>query len=238
MVTLAGGPRSVAPAEVKLTGVLPAWDVERRRADVAPLVEWVRAELRGQGVAVTELDRLHEVVDADMAPRLSRHLTDASTRRAPREALHAIVRQAVPSLPWEAVAIQAIVHFRILVPGDAVSPVPLHTDFGIGHSLDERNMWIALTPARGSAALHLARLEASMASDRRRREGGRFLIDPSTATQTEEVETGDVLLFTPLHVHGAQVVVGDRTRVSVDVRIAPLARARARNPFGYIPVMR
>jgi hypothetical protein len=225
-------------AEVTLAGVLPAWDVERRRAEAAPLVAWAIAELRDQGVRVTELERLHEVVDAELAPGLSRRLTDASTRRAPREALHAIVREAVPSLPWEAVAIQAIVHFRILVPGDVVSPVPLHTDFGIGHSLDERNLWIALTPARGTAALHVARLEASMASDRVRRAGGRFLIDPSTPTRAEEVEAGDVLLFTPLHVHGARVVDGDRTRVSVDVRIAPLARARARNPFGYIPVAR
>jgi hypothetical protein len=224
--------------EVTLAGVLPPWDVERRRADVTPLAAWVLAELSDQGVRTTALDRLHEVIDAERAPQLSRHLTDASTRRAPRQALHALVREALPSLAWEVVAIQAIVHFRLLVPGDAVSPVPLHTDFGIGHSLDERNLWIALTPARGTAALHLARLEASMASDRVRREGGRFLIDPSTPTRAEEAEAGDVLLFTPLHVHGARVVDGERTRVSVDVRIAPLARARARNPFGYIPVAR
>lgn len=223
-------------ADVALAGFLPAWDVERRRSDVGPLVDWALTELRAEGVHATSLERLHEVVDAELAPRLSRHLTDVSTRHAPRAALHALVRQALPSLPWDALAIQSIVHFRILVPGDTVSPVPLHTDFGIGHALDERNLWIALTPARGTAALHVARLEASMVSDRARRDGGRFLIDPRTETRAEEVDAGDVLLFTPLHVHGARTVEGEHARVSVDVRIAPLARARARNPFGYIQV--
>jgi hypothetical protein len=36
-----------------------------------------------------------------------------------------------------------------------------------------------------------------------------------------EAEPGDILLFAPLHLHCAQVVDGDETRISIDVRIAP-----------------
>ena len=168
---------------------------------------------------------------------MAQHLTQASTRREPRRALHALVRAALPELPWDVLGDPGRRHLRILVPGDCISPVPLHTDFGIGHSLDERNLWIALTPAQGNAALQVATFDESLASDERRREGGRLLSDPATPTRPFEVERGEVLLFTPLHVHGARVLDGDQTRVSIDVRIAPLAAARERNRFAYIPLL-
>jgi hypothetical protein len=39
------------------------------------------------------------------------------------------------------------------------------------------------------------------------------------------------LLFTTRHVHGAIVNREHTTRVSIDIRVAPLLRARARNPY-------
>ena len=219
---------------VTLAGFLPPWDIERRRGDVGPLIGWVLAELRQLGVEVERLERLHDAVGAAEAPALAQHLTQASMRAAPRRSLHALVREAIPELPWERVAIQATAHFRILGPGDRVSPVPLHTDFAIGHPLDEHNLWIALTAARGNAALHLAPFAVSVESDRERRFAGRLLIDPATPTEAIPVERGELLLFTPLHVHGARVVDQDVTRVSLDVRIAPHDAARARNPVAHV----
>jgi hypothetical protein len=168
---------------------------------------------------------------------MAQHLTQTSMRIGPRRALHTLVRQTLPELPWERVAIQAAAHVRILVPGDRVSPVPLHSDFGIGHSLDERNLWIALTRARGASALHVASFEESLTGDAVRHAAGRFLADPTTHVRAVDVERGDVLLFTPLHVHGARIVEMDETRVSIDVRIAPLQSARARNAYAYIPLV-
>ena len=56
-------------------------------------------------------------------------------------------------------------------------------------------------------------------------------------TRALYLSNGDVLLFTPLHVHGARIVEADETRVSIDVRIAPSDAARARNAYAYIPVI-
>ena len=222
-----------------LAGFLPPWDIERRKGDATRLARWALNELLARGVRVERLEELHHVIDREAAPDLARHLTAASRRAEPRAALHALVREVLPSLPWDMLAIQAAIHFRILVPGDALSPVPAHSDFGIGHALDERNLWIALTPARRSAALHLASLADSIEIDRRRREAKRLFADDVIAPEALEAydaEAGDVLLFTPLHVHGARIVEEATTRVSVDVRIAPRATACTRNPFGYVEV--
>jgi hypothetical protein len=219
-----------------LAGFLPAWDVERRKTDVDRIARFALEEIRARGIPAPSLEHLHRVVTREEAPHLARHLTYASRHAEARSAIHALVREGLPALPWEAIAIQSTVHFRVLVPGDAISPVPPHTDFGIGHALDERNLWIALTPARGKAALHLASFRESIAIDEARREAGRLLVDADVALRAEEADAGDVLLFTPLHVHGARVVDGDTTRVSIDVRILPLEVARTRNPYGYVEV--
>ena len=219
-----------------LAGFLPVWDVERRRADVSPLADWALYALRDDGVHARSLDRLHDALTPDEALRASRRLTKATSRRAPRRALHALLRGLLPELPWPEIAIQATAHVRVLVPGDTTSPVPLHTDHGIGHALDERNVWLALTPARESAALSVATLAASRPAEEERRARGRVLVDPGTPSVPRPCDRGEALLFTPLHVHGAQVVTGDATRVSLDVRVAPRLGALARNRFAWVPL--
>lgn len=218
-----------------LTGFLPVWDVERRRADVSPLVDWTLRTLREDGVEAPSLERLHDSLPPAEALRASRQLTKATSRSAPRRALHAVLRALLPELPWRELAIQATAHVRVLVPGDTTSPVPLHTDHGIGHALDERNVWIALTSARDTAALSVATLAASRPAEEERRAGGRVLVDPRAPSEPRPCARGDALLFTPLHVHGARVVAEDATRVSIDVRVAPRLGALARNRFAWVP---
>jgi ectoine hydroxylase-related dioxygenase (phytanoyl-CoA dioxygenase family) len=48
------------------------------------------------------------------------------------------------------------------------------------------------------------------------------------------VEPGELLLLTPVHVHGARTVAEDTTRVSIDIRIAPREAAASRNPYTFI----
>ena len=203
-----------------LTGFLPAWDLERRRCDVAELVEWTRARL---GLpAGQDLSELR--FDPDTAMRQTRMLTRASADPAFRATFHALLRAVLPELPWSRVWVQTYVHFRILVPDDERAVVRSHTDYGFAHGLDERNVWIALTPATGAAALHVLPFRESME-----------LVAQSEPTAAIydvndlhpiDADVGDVVLFTPLHVHGARPPI-DRTRVSVDVRLIP---ARASRP--------
>lgn len=219
---------------VQLRGFLPAWDVARRRFDAGPIADWVLTAMRGFGVEASSLEQLHRAIDPERAITLSREVTLATARA--HRLFHSIIRAALPELPWFALAIQTTAHLRILLPGDAVAPVPPHTDFGIGHWPDERNLWLALTDARGSAALHLADLRTSMALDRERRAAHQVLLPADAPLQAVEAEKGDLLLFTPLHAHGARVVEGDATRVSVDVRIAPRDSIERRRSVAFIPV--
>ena len=219
-----------------LSGPLPAWDLERRPIDPAPVIAWALAAIRNAGVAATSLETLHDSITGDAQARdLARHLCESSRANAVQRLVHRAVVAALPELPWDVLAIQAITHVRILVPGDAVSPVPLHTDHGIGHPLHERNLWIPLTPARASGALHAMPLAASIPYECARERNRSVVIALEAPAAPCEMDPGEMLLFTPVHVHGARVVREPRTRVSVDIRIATRQAAAVKNPCAFVP---
>jgi hypothetical protein len=207
------------PAPLALAGFLPAWDVERRRADLAPIAAWAIEELNRLGHPVTSLDRAHDHLSPEAARAAAQALTTRSLAGELRRRVHRALVEAIPELPRDRVWIQTHTHFRILVPGDAIAAVPPHTDYGFGHSLAERNVWLSLTDAPGSAALHVLPLRASLAwivaSGEIRGVLAGIPEIPAVPTRA-----GEVLLFTPLHLHRAHPA-RDATRVSIDVRIVP-----------------
>ncbi|MEZ4295585.1 MAG: phytanoyl-CoA dioxygenase family protein [Polyangiaceae bacterium] len=208
-----GGPLS-------LTGFLPVWDVERRRADLGEIAGWALERAREMGYPAESLDTLHWHLDARQAMALTHALTRGSVEERFQRILHRAVREAVPELPQDRVWIQTIGHFRILVPGDTVAPVPPHTDVGFGHSPAERNVWLSLTDAVGDAALHVLPLGASLSW--MGRTGMLYgVIEEGPEIPAVPTRAGEVLLFTPLHIHRARPPSGDRCRVSVDVRLVP-----------------
>jgi hypothetical protein len=216
--------RTASRPPLALTGILPAWDVVRRRADTAPVAAWALAEIRRLGYPVESLDTIHRHLDGDQARDLARVLTAASLSTELRRSVQRAVLEAVPEIPSSHVWIQTHTHFRVLVPGDEDAAVPPHTDYAFGHGLGERNVWIPLTDAEGSAALHVLPLAASLAWIGRT---GRVRGVAEGAPEMPPVPTraGEVLLFTPLHLHRGRPPEGDRSRVSVDVRIVPRPRA-------------
>lgn len=201
-----------------LAGWLPSWDVERRRAALDEVIAWTHAKLRAWGAGVERLDELD--VPGLHAMKLARALTREGAARELRGPLHAALRAVLPELPWQDLLVQTYAHFRILVPGDVLGPVPPHVDAGFGHGLDERNLWLALTDASGDAALHACMLHESLAHLTATGVVDGVLAPPS-ALRPIAVRTGEVLLFTPLHVHGARPPAG-RARVSIDLRIVPV----------------
>jgi hypothetical protein len=224
---------------VVLTGPLPVWDLERRHVDVDAFTTWIVETARAFSVDCPRtLDRWHETITSEQALALSKHLTLQSRATRPRSLVHAMLRAALPELPWRDVVVQTAAHVRVLVPGDALSPAPLHTDRAIGHGLDERNVWIAMTDARASAALHAMPLASSIAAEVRRKARRGVTLDvPPHALAPLNVVRGDVVLFTPVHVHAAHPIEpnDDVTRVSIDVRIAPAAIPRDGAGFSFVP---
>jgi hypothetical protein len=219
-----------------LTGFLPAWDVERRRFEAGPLVDWLLTTLREHGVRAERLERLHDCIDSTQALALTEAVTLATAHAAPRALLHGLITAALPELPWSELCLQTTAHLRILLPGDGIAPVPVHTDFGIGHWPDERNLWLALTDARGTAALRIGGLSDSMRWDRERRAANQVLLPQDLPLTPREAQRGELLMFTALHAHGAQTVREDATRVSFDIRLAPRASIAQRRTVSFIPV--
>jgi hypothetical protein len=229
---------SVAHAPpLALTGFLPAWDIERRRVDLAPVVDWALRHVRSLGHPVESLDTLHHHLDPARALAVTKALSAASLEPELRRRVHRAVVEAVPELPAGRIWIQTRAHFRILVPDDAIAPVPPHTDFGFGHGLVERNVWLSLTDAEGTSALHLLSLSESL-SWMSRTGRLRGVLDGAPEIPPVPTRAGDVLLFTPLHIHRARAPSGGRCRVSVDVRLVPIPSGthdRTFSPLRYDP---
>jgi hypothetical protein len=203
-----------------LTGFLPAWDIARRAADLEGLAAWALREIRRRGHPIADLATAHTHLDGDEARATAKALTATSLDPEARGHLHRAVRALVPEIPADRVWIQTRAHFRILVPGDGLAPFPPHTDYGFGHDLAERNLWLSLTDAEESAALHVLALRPSMEWMGRAAEIHGIL---HGAPEIPPVPTrrGEALLFTPLHLHRARTPPPGRTRVSVDVRLVP-----------------
>lgn len=215
---ISAGPIDARP--LALTGFLPAWDIERRRVDPTGIVAWTLDRLRDMGVPADGLDTLHHRLDAKEALSAAQALTKASLAAELRRIVHRAVREAIPEIDPARVWIQTHTHFRILVPHGTASVVPPHTDHGFGHGLSERNLWLALTDAEGSAALHVLPLRESLSWQA---QTGKIhgVLEGAPEIPPVPARAGDILLFTPLHLHRARPPGGDRCRVSVDVRLVP-----------------
>jgi len=203
-----------------LTGFLPAWDLERRCADLSPIVAWTLDRIRQLGHPVDSLGALHHQLDAERARAVAQQLTAASLAKELRQHVRRAILDAIPEIPAARVWIQTHTHFRILVPHDAMAAVPPHTDFGFGHALAERNVWLSLTDAEGSTALHVLPLKDSL-SWLGRTGKLRGVLDGAPSIPPVPTRAGEVLLFTPLHLHRARAPSGDLCRVSIDVRLLP-----------------
>lgn len=225
--------REAAPRSrpLALAGWLPVWDVERRHAELDAVIGWTLERLQAWGVDAPSLSAL--AVAGEHARALAQQLTRESLAPALRRPLHRALRAMLPELPWDRVWVQTYAHFRILVPGDAIAPVPPHTDHGFGHGLDERNVWLALTDAAGSNALHVWSLAQSLAWHVRAGSSWAGTLAEAEAEaplRPVPVREGDALLFTPLHVHRARPASGS-ARVSIDLRLVPQPRIPANLTF-------
>ena len=117
----------MAAAPLALTGFLPAWDLARRRADLSPITGWALAELRRRGHPVESLATVHHHLDGEQARAAASALTGASLAPELRRHVRRAVLGILPEIPADRVWIQTHTHFRILVPGDEIAPVPPHT---------------------------------------------------------------------------------------------------------------
>jgi hypothetical protein len=182
-------------------------------------VDWLLAGLRHEGVPVSCLEDLPQLLDGPRARALARKLTRASAAPGPRALVEQTVRALLPEIAPERLWLQTFAHVRILLPGDHAAAFPPHCDFGLGHGLHERNLWLSLSEARGDGALHALPLLDSLALLHRTPEV-RGIFHGPVVIPPVPTDAGEALLFTPLHLHRASPPTGG-CRVSMDLRILP-----------------
>ena len=205
---------------MNLTGHLPHWDIEYRTIDISSIKKWTLSHIQQQGYALTCLEDAHHHLTPAEALALSQYLTRQSLDPCLRTSLYHALTQSIPELNWQTIHIQTLTHFRILIPTDTFSPVPTHTDYGFGHLSCERNLWIALTNALDQAALRIATLETSL-SFLKHSQQQYGIISHHQSLPPRPAYAGDLILFSPLHLHAASPPPPQVTRVSIDVRIIP-----------------
>lgn len=179
-----------------------------------------------QEILGVPLDRAHL---RELPPDCDSRLRDAL--RDP--ALHLLALVAGPDA-----YLQSTPNIRVHRPHDRASVIPFHSDVLYGHSPDEINYWVNLTPVWGTNSLWLSSREETAELHRSLREDGLSLSEfeekaRRTASPIEDARPG-VHSFCCAQVHGSLLNETDSTRVSLDLRsLAPGLGAGVKNVGGY-----
>ncbi len=189
-----------------------------------PIFHKIRAA--AEAIAGGPLDTLHE--------RPVPEKLDLRFREATQELCCALVG----TLAGPDAYIQGVPNFRVHRPNDPTSVVPFHSDVLYGHSPDEINYWVNLTPVWGTNSLWMAseqeteNLHHALKYDRLSLQQFEEL-SRKTARPIESPAPG-VHTFCCGQVHGSVLNETGRTRVSIDLRmIVPGGKARVKKRGGY-----
>lgn len=174
-----------------------------------PFQAWLcdRLEARGHRGALSEL---HRIISIENGAPLAAALSDETVDRGFRSIAHRLVAEVIaPELDFVPF-VQVGGYVRLHLPGEPEG-TGFHSDTALGHGEDEQNLWIALTVATlwivpRSAGLTICDGVESMA---------RRAAIPIT------LEAGEGLRFPAGQIHGVLANTGDRTQVTIDVRITP-----------------
>ncbi len=129
-------------------------------------------------------------------------------------------------------------NIRVHQPFDATSVTPFHSDVLYGHSPEEINYWINLTPAFDTNSLWMASEDQTEFLHNALRENSLSLTEfedlaRKTASPIQASSPG-VTSFCCAHVHGSVLNQTNSTRVSIDLRaLGPQSRASVKKRGSY-----
>jgi sporadic carbohydrate cluster 2OG-Fe(II) oxygenase len=201
-------------------------DIETKQYDLYrfPFDNWLLNEIRSAGFAIDRLENFHHAVPALETAALTKKLIKLTEGDSFRSIYFDFVKSVLEPLVGTEIAPQRFPNFRAHLPNRPDMCIPFHTDSWYGHGSDEINVWIPLTPAKESASLALIPLaqshqlthEAQTRCMRLHEMESLF----SPHAKAVDVNPGDVVLFTPHHLHGNSENKTGKTRVSIDFRVA------------------
>ena len=125
---------------------------------------------------------------------------------------------------------------RILMPEDAASVVPFHSDKWYNHTKDEVNFWIPLHKVQGSESLQFVKLKDSINLEKKilKNKLNYESINNLILKHSNPVscKLGQMFKFSPLHLHGNIVNKTELPRISIDFRVKKLDSKFTRKILG------
>lgn len=224
---------------------MASWDYEKITYDpvVFPFANWLIKHLNEKGFAVTDLREIHQYMSPEALSSLGNTLGQDAANDPQFAAMYSAFSSHVFATRVDsAFALQRYPNFRFLPPGRPEMCIPFHTDGWYGHGEGERNAWVPLAGANGSASLQAIPSEKS-----------KHLINEARANRLRlhemnelflphayplEGDVGSVFLFDAQQLHGNIENTTQHTRVSIDFRVAiQNQRLGAKRVGGYFKVL-
>lgn len=173
--------------------------------------------------------RFHTTALRERRHDLARTLIDAAADGGPlRPRLHEIARAVAFAClgppPW---VMQARPYVRVHPPRKKDAVTPFHVDAWALHPRQQVTIWIPLVEVLGPEGLWLADDDVA----RPWFDGSRALQEAQaplrSVARSVAMVVGELLVFGPWTAHGGVLHDNDRTRVSLDVRVAPAGHGPA-----------
>ena len=195
-----------------------------------PFADWVRDKIRSLGYPIRDLQSLHESVPVGEVYVLSKRLCDATNEVDFRPMVRDFILDAImPQTGLEGpLAVQRFLNVRIMLPNRPQGVFPFHTGLLYGHGRASRSLWLPLTEVSGpenrSASMQIIPLQRSRELLREACRSHLSISDMSELfgreSQPVQAGPGRVCLFGQENIHGNYVNETNRTRVSIDFRVA------------------
>ena len=212
--------------------------------------QWVLEKINSLGYNLDYLHDLHQVVPIEKSAELSRKLIKLTNLPDFRRMAYRFIKEVIipkGNLDSE-IALQRFFNIRILLPHQPQMIIPFHTGLWYGHGPGSRSIWMPLTDQTrdedASASLQIIKLEKSRELMQISGENCLTMDEMqelfSRQSFAVKAGSGQVLFFTQEHIHGNIVNETDKTRVSIDFRLAESKygeRLCRKQPGGYFELL-
>jgi hypothetical protein len=172
---------------------------------------------------LADMVAIGEEITGGPLPQLHERPVSTETLALYKEELAPLAQTLLISIADDDTYIQAVPNLRVHRPSDQNSVVPFHSDVLYGHSLDEVNYWVTLTPVFSSNSLWLVGHEKTESLHRALREQRLSLKDFEDLARAEsspiESASPGVHSFCCGQIHGAVLNETGSTRMSLDLRM-------------------
>lgn len=183
----------------------------------------MQANLSTAKQIVRQMVRVAEEKAAGPLPLLHRRAPIAQLEGQLRAALAPACTALLRALSGPGYYLQGTPNIRIHRPFDQTSVIPFHSDLLYGHSLDEINYWVNLTPVFDTNSLWLAPIEKTetLHQDLKQNRLSLAEFEAKARAQAAPIEAAGpgIHSFCCARVHGSVLNETDATRVSLDLRV-------------------